>query len=120
MIKAARTIWAALWLLTGVLLTASLTSAFMLLVAFPWGAIMAVRGSKYWHNVWVGFDKLANAFIGGSHKETISSRLGKSTLYGFKPVFGHIWIDNLVSWWLHQVDHNHVSKSINWTVGDKR
>ena len=120
MIKIIRTVWAALWLLVGVLLAASGMSAFMLFVAFPTGAVLAISGSKYWHHIWIGFDKFANAVLGGSHRETISSRLGKSTLHGFKPVFGHIWIDRLVSWWLHQVDRYHVQKSINWTVGDRR
>ena len=120
MIKTLRTIWAALVLLVGVLLAASGVSVFMLFIAFPTGAVLAVMGSKYWHNVWIGFDKFANAILGGSHRETISSRLGKSTLHGFKPVFGHIWIDGLVSWWLHQVDNNHVAKSIDWDSGEGR
>ena len=119
MIKTLRTIWAGFCLLVGVLLFASVMSAFMLFIAFPVGAVLAVMGSKYWHNVWIGFDKLANAILGGSHRETISSRLGKSTIHGFDPVFGHAWIDGLVSWWLHQVDNNHVEKSIEWTVGDR-
>ena len=119
MIKIIRTIWAGFVLLVGVLLAASGVSAFMLLLAFPWGAVFAATGSKYWHHVWIGFDKFANAILGGSHRETISSRLGKSTIHGFDPVFGHIWIDGLVSWWLHQVDNNHVEKSIEWTVGDR-
>ena len=120
MIKTLRTIWAAIVLLVGVLLAASGVSVFMLFIAFPTGAVLAVIGSKYWHNVWIGFDKFANAILGGSHRETISSRLGKSTLHGFKPVFGHIWIDGLVSWFLHQVDRHHVAKSVDWTVGEER
>jgi hypothetical protein len=119
MIKILRTLWAAFWLVFAILLTASITSVFMLFVAFPIGAPMAIFGSIYWHHVWVGFDKLVNAFLFGDHEETLSSRLGKSTIHGHSPVFGHIWIDSLVSWWLHQVDHNHVSKSIDWSVGVK-
>jgi hypothetical protein len=120
MIKILRTLWAAFWLVFAILLTASITSVFMLFVAFPIGAPMAIFGSIYWHHVWVGFDKFANALVGGNHEETISSRLGKSTIHGHSPVFVHIWIDSLVSWLLHQVDHNHVSKSIDWSVGVKR
>ena len=120
MIKTLRTIWAAIALLSAVLLTASAASAFMLFIAFPFGAILAIRGSEYWAHIWIGFDKFCNALIGGDHRETISSRLGKSTIFNHKPVFGHILIDELVSWWLHQADHNHVAKSIDWSVGDKR
>lgn len=120
MIKIIRTIWAASWLLAGVLLSASVMSAFMLFAAFPWGAALAVKGSKYWHHVWVGFDKFANAVLGGSHRETISSRLGKSTIHNHPPVFANRWFDRLVIWWLHQVDNNHVAKSIDWSVGAGR
>lgn len=119
MIKILRTIWVGLCLLVGVLLAASGMSAFMLILAFPWGAILAVTGSKYWSNVWLGFDCFCNAVLGGTYRETISSRLGKSTLHGFKPVFGHIWIDRLVSWWLHSIDRYHVQKSVDWDVGDR-
>jgi hypothetical protein len=120
MIKTLRSLWAGFWLLLAILLTAGATSVFILLVAFPIGAPMAIAGSVYWHHVWIGFDKFANAAIGGDHRETISSRLGKSTLYGLDPVFGSIWLDELFSWWLHQVDNNHVAKSIDWSVGAKR
>jgi hypothetical protein len=120
MIKIFRTLWSAFWLVFAILLTASITSFYMLFIAFPIGAPMAIFGSLYWHHVWVGFDKFANAIIGGSHKETISSRLGKSTLCGHEPVFGFIWVDELFSWWLHQLDNGHVKKSIDWTVGAKR
>lgn len=119
-IKTLRTIWAAVVLLIGVLLAASFVSTFMLFIAFPWGAIAAVLGSEYWFNVWVGFDKFCNALLGGDHRETISSRLGKSTIFDHNPVFGFLWIDELVSWWLHQVDNNHVAKSIDWDVGEGR
>lgn len=92
----------------------------MLLVALPVGSIMAIKGSEYWNQVWIGFDKFANSIIGGSHEETISSRLGKSTAYGLNPVFFNIWIDGLISWWLHQVDKDHVEKYIDWSVGEQR
>jgi hypothetical protein len=120
MIKIFRTLWSAFWLVFAILLTASITSFYMLFIAFPIGAPMAIYGSKYWGHVWKGFDKLVNAFLFGDHKETLSSRLGKSTLCGHKPVFGILWTDKLFSWWLHQVDHNHVAKSIDWSVGVKR
>lgn len=120
MIKTLRTIWAGFVLVAGVMLAAAFTSLFMTIVAFPWGALLAVRGSSYWHDVWIGFDKFCNAIIGGDHRETISSRLGKSTIYGLKPVFGFLLADELVSWWLHQIDRNHVAKSTDWSVGEKR
>lgn len=120
MIKPLRTIWAGFVLVAGVMLAAAFTSLFMTVIAFPWGAFLAVHGSRYWHDVWIGFDKFMNAVIGGSHKETISSRLGKSTIHGLKPVFGFRLADNLVSWWLHQIDNNHAAKSIDWSVGEDK
>ncbi len=39
--------WSALVLLGAVLLTASITSTYMLFIAFPIGAPMALRGSDY-------------------------------------------------------------------------
>jgi hypothetical protein len=119
MIKILRSLWAGFWLLFAILLTASLASVFMLLVAFPIGAPMAILGSVYWGHVWVGFDKFANAVLFGDHEETVSSRLGKSTIHGHTPVFVSVWADELVSWLLHQVDNNHVAKSMDWKVGIK-
>lgn len=119
MLKLARSLWSGLVLFIGVILAASVLSCFILVVAVPIGAAMAIQGSLYWQHVWIGFDKLYNAILAGDHRETISSRLGKSTLFGNPPVFKYLWIDKLVSWWLHQVDHNHVYKSIDWTVGNE-
>jgi len=121
MIKALRTAWATLLLVTGILSVASMVSSYMLFIAFPWGAGIAVAThSPYWIHVWIGFDKFCNAILGGDHRETVSSRLGKSTIHGHPYVFGSYWADGLVSWWLHQVDHDHVNKSIDWNVGRKR
>lgn len=118
LLKTLRSIWAGLCLAIGILLAASLVSTFMLAVAFPWGALLAVTiKSQYWFHVWIGFDKFCNAILGGDHRETVSSRLGKSTMFGHEPVFRYYWADELIAWWLHQVDHNHCAKSIDKNVG---
>ena len=109
--------WSAFVLIGAVLLTASVTSFYMLAFAFPIGAPMALRGSDYWFHVWIGFDKLCNAALGGDHDETISSRLGKSTIWGHAPVFYSLKIDKLVAWMLHQIDTDHCKKSVDWRVG---
>ena len=109
--------WSAFVLIGAVLLTASVTSTYMLFIAFPVGAPMALRVSDYWFHVWIGFDKLCNAALGGDHDETISSRLGKSTIWGHAPVFGSLKIDKLVAWMLHQIDTDHCKKSVDWKVG---
>lgn len=104
-------------LLLGVMVAAFATTSFMLLVALPIGVPMAFMNTKYWHEVWIGFDKLWNAILGGDHKETISSRLGKSVYYDYPPVFLTKSIDKTVSWMLSQVDPQHCKKSIDWRVG---
>lgn len=48
MIKTLRTIWAAIALLSAVLLTASAVSAFMLFIAFPFGAEAVRRRFVGW------------------------------------------------------------------------
>ena len=110
--------WSAFVLVVAVLLTASAISTYMLFLAFPVGAPMALNGSNYWHNVWLGFDKFCNSIRGGNHKETISSCLGKSTLWGHKPVFYSLKIDKLVAWMLHQIDTDHCKNSVDWSVGE--
>lgn len=112
-------IWAAFVLVVAVLLVASVTSAFMLLVAFPFGVPLAARGSPYWFNVWLGFDKFANIVRGGYDGETVSSALGKSVIFRCEPVFFSRKIDVTVSWLLHQVDPNHCRKAIDWDVGEQ-
>ena len=98
-------------------LTATMSTAFMTF-AFIIGTPMAVSGSDYWFQVWIGFDKLVNAALNGDHRETISSRLGKSTVYDHDPVFNHIRIDRVVAWMLDQVDPGHCESSIDWRYGE--
>jgi len=116
--KTIHLLWSAFVLVTAVLIVASATSLFMMGLAFPVGVPMAVAGSSYWFNVWLGFDKLCNAALGGDHKETVSSRLGKSVIWRYSPVFFNRKIDKTVSWMLSQVDPNHCEKSIDWNVGE--
>lgn len=118
-IKILRTIWSASLLVLAVLIVSCLMSGFLVFIALPYGAIAAVRGSEYWGNVWIGFDKLCNAMLNGDHEETISSRLGKSIFHNHRPVFGSLKFDKMVAWWLHQVDKNHCKKSIDKNVGHR-
>lgn len=111
-------VYSGAFLLIAVFLVASLSTAYMTF-AFLVGTPLAIAGSNYWFEVWIGFDKLCNAALGGDHKETISSRLGKSTEYGLPPVFLHIVIDNAIAWMLDQVDPNHCKDSIDWRYGDR-
>ena len=116
--KTARTLWAGLVLMSLIVIGVQFTAVWLLTVGIFWGAYSAVvRKSRYWYEVWAGADVLLNAVFRGSHKEKISSRLGKAKLYNCKPVFGARWIDGLVSWWLHQIDHNHVENSVNLSFG---
>tara|TARA_R110000851_G_scaffold315131_1_gene477403 strand:+ start:1142 stop:1543 length:402 start_codon:yes stop_codon:yes gene_type:complete len=112
-------LWAAFILILAVLITASFTSAFMLLVAFPFGVPLAANGSAYWFNLWLMFDKFMNAMIGGYRDETVSSALGKSVIFRCEPVFFNRRIDVTVSWLLHQVDPSHCRKAIDWEVGEE-
>lgn len=109
-------LYAAIFLLLSIFLVASLSTAYMTF-AFLVGAPLAVAGSDYWFEVWIGFDKLCNAALGGDHKETISSRLGKSVYHKHPPVFLHRYIDKGVAWMLDQVDPNHCFDSIQRYAG---
>lgn len=57
-------IYSGLFLLICVFLVASLSTAYMTF-AFLIGTPMAIAGSNYWLQVWIGFDKLCNAALGG-------------------------------------------------------
>ena len=84
------------------------------------GAWRAVNGSRYWQRTWLGFDYFCNALLGGTHKETISSRLGKSIYYGHPPVFIYRRCDKIVVSWLHAVDRDHCRKWVRFDVGRPR
>ena len=114
---------AAVVLVSGILLLAQMTGPFMhtvgiiaALVALFWPESQL---GKYGFQVWIAFDKYGNAWLGGSHKETISSRLGKSLYYDHDPVFGFRVLDKFISFMLSAVDPDHCRKSIDWTVGRK-
>lgn len=84
------------------------------------GAWQVAKGSRYWQRTWLGFNYFCNALLGGSHKETISSRLGKSIYHGHPPVFIYRRCDKTVVSWLHAVDRNHCLDSIKFDVGRPR
>lgn len=107
----------AIFLLIGILFAIMATGFFMFFIALPVGSVRAVKGSDYWGHVWIAFDKFWNAILGGDHRETISSRLGKSVYYNHPPVFGNKSIDKKFAWWLSKVDTDHCKKSIDWKVG---
>lgn len=117
--KTARTLWAAMWLFVGVMIAAVLLPLFLMTFGVVFGIPSALKGGRYWQRAWIGFDKWCNVMLCGLITETISSRLGKSKVYRCKPVFYFRGIDLLVSWWLHQIDHNHVENSIDFSVGCK-
>lgn len=110
--KTIHLIWAAMVLISAVFVVASLTSSFMIFIAFPIGVPLAVAGSSYWFSVWLGFDKFMNILRGGFDGETVSSALGKSVYFECEPVFFNRRIDNLVNWLLHQVDPNHCKNQL--------
>ena len=108
-----------LLLLVGISLAIVLTPTFLLLVGAPL-ALLAVYlrvNRRYALDVWLGFDKFINACMGGDHRETVSSRLGKSVWHGGPSVFFVPCIDRLVSRCLDVVDPDHCLKSIDWSVG---
>lgn len=119
-IDTAEAIYSGLFLLIGVLLAAMVTSSYLLTLGVIVGAPLALTGSQYWIQVWLGFDRLWNAILGGDSLETVSSRLGKSVVFGYPSVFYYRSIDRTIKWWLNQIDHNHCEKSIDWHVGKGR
>lgn len=114
-------IYSGISLSIGILMLILITPTLMLSVALPAALISLTKPKtkvgKYGFEVWIGFDKFFNAVFGGSHKETISSRLGKSVYFDHHPVFGLKYIDTVVAWMLDQVDESHCWKSIDWSVG---
>lgn len=121
MLKTLHLIYEGLILLVGITIAASLTTMYMTTV----GLVIALSAvykhesgvGLYGLRVWLAFDRLWNAILRGSDEETVSSRLGKSTLHGHPPVFGFLPIDKVVAHMLDTVDPKHCEKSINWDVG---
>lgn len=75
---------------------------------------MGDKAKKWFWNVLIGFDQLANAILGGDPDETISSRLGK--------VIARNAETNNLAWFvcyiLDKIDPNHCQKSIEHDEGD--
>lgn len=124
LVKAVLKIISALILIAGILGLAQLVGPFMntvglfvALVALFWPSSAI---GQYGYQLWVGFDKFGNAGRGGSHKETISSCLGKSLHYDHDPVFWFKQIDRLIAFFLDTVDKNHCYNSIDWRVGSQK
>lgn len=108
-------------LLIGVLLAVVVTPVFLTTVGIFTAvyALYAGKGKVYNYalEVWIGFDKFCNACLKGDHRETISSRLGKSIYYEHPPVFGYTLFDHMVAGMLDSVDKDHCNSSIDWKYG---
>lgn len=98
--------------ITGFLLTTVGLVAALIGLTFPNSSI-----ARYALEVWLGFDRMCNAFMNGDSKETVSSRLGKSIYYNHGSVFGCKWADKTVSYLLDCIDPDHCKKSIEFGVG---
>ena len=115
----AHKILVSLLLLAGIITAACVTPFYILFIAMP--ATLAAgrlkQPRRYILDVWLGFDKFMNAAMGGDHKETISSRLGKSIDHGSPSVFFCKPLDLIIYKCLDIVDEDHCTKSIDWSVG---
>ena len=109
----------ALLLLLGITLAAIITPFYLVIIALPVtiAALWIAYPRRYSLDVWVGFDKFMNACLGGDHRETVSSRLGKSVDHNSPTVFFTKSIDKLIYDCLGVIDEDHCSKSIDWSVG---
>lgn len=66
---------------------------------------------KYFWNILIAIDQLANTILGGDPDETISSRMGK-LIVSNKCIFC-----KCICWLLDKIDHNHCVKSIELEEG---
>lgn len=98
--------------ITGMFLTSAGVAVAVVAAAAP-----GSRVGSYGLEVWIGFDRMWNAIIGGDSRETVSSRLGKSLYHGHGSVFGWKWADRVVSRLLDAIDPGHCRKSIDGDVG---
>lgn len=64
---------------------------------------------KYFWNILISIDQLANTLLGGDPDETISSRAGKKRDH-------QLWAKCLC-WFLNKLDTNHCQKSIEKDEG---
>lgn len=67
--------------------------------------------SKYFWNVLISIDQMANTLIGGDPDETISSRMGKRV--------STCGICRFLCHWLDKVDDRHCHKSIETDEGSR-
>lgn len=116
-----RSIASVLLLFFGVALSIIVTPTYLFLVGAPvaLSSVYLHQFRRYALDVWLGFDKFINAAMGGDHRETVSSRLGKSVHHDGPSVFGFKAADRLVSSCLDVVDPDHCAESVDWSVGRK-
>ncbi len=70
---------------------------------------------KYFWNVLIGIDQLANAMLFGDPDQTISGRLGK--YLGYDKSTWQYKIANVVCWFLRKIDKNHCKNAIEKDEG---
>lgn len=109
--KPLRTFISALFLGFWVLISALILIGTILLLLVV-GTPLALLGNSFGFNAWYQYDCLFNWLLGGDIKETISSRLAKSIYAGHPPVFMSLARDRIIAVLLHQLDPDHVRKSI--------
>lgn len=76
----------------------------------PLSLVAAIFKPKYGGNVFIAYDQLGNAVMGGDPDETISSRVGKAARKG--NLFAKFF-----SWYLSTPDPNHCEKAIESDEG---
>ena len=81
------------------------------LLSIAWGLVAALAGSRRAVRIAVAHDQAANAAIGGSEDETVSSRAGKGARKG-------IWKWCLLCRMLDRVDPGHCERSIEHDEGE--
>lgn len=74
---------------------------------------MSSKIKKWFWNVFIGLDQLANAILGGDPDETISSRLGKYVARNAE-TNNLAW---LICWVLDKIDPGHCQRSIEQDEG---
>lgn len=91
----------------------------MFLVCLPLCFVLKV-GSKPWiycYNVCIAFDQQVNAWLGGDHDQTISSRAGLARRRG--STFGKLAAD-FIDWLFSPLEKNHCEKAIAFDALRKR
>jgi hypothetical protein len=71
------------------------------------------KAKKWFWNILIGVDQLANAILGGDPDETLSSRMGKKIAKGAE-TNNVYW---LICWLLDKIDPDHCQKSIEKDEG---